>query len=347
MSLLISCDEKETSVNNFDRKAMLENYSEQIIISYGSLVTTTEKLNQALTTFAETPNTVNLLSAQSSWKTAYLSWQNCNSFNFGAAESAFGTLLDEVGTFPASTTKIETYITNGDNSFQNFDRDARGFLAIEYLIFNLSGNQDVVISQIQNSANRKAYLKALGVRLDNEVKKVNTSWATFKTEFINNSSTDAASSTSELYNNMVKSFEAIKNFKVGLPAGKRPGQTKTEPQLVEAYYSGASVELLKAHFQSIENIWKGDIHHSGIGFKEYLASVEGGNALIPEIETQINNVNIAINALPQGRFSNTIETNLAPVSKVHEELQKLTRYLKSDMSSLLGISITYDSGDGD
>ncbi|GAB4331256.1 MAG: hypothetical protein OHK0038_05990 [Flammeovirgaceae bacterium] len=349
LSLLISCDDdsKGSSGSSFDRKAMLENYAEQIIISYEELVMNTEKLNQALNTFAETPNTTNLLSAQSAWKTAYSSWQTCNSFNFGPAESAFGTLLDEVGTFPVSSSKIETYITNGDNTFQNFDRDARGFLTVEYLLFNLNDNQEVIINQFQNSPNRKAYLRALGARLSSEIKKVNTSWVTFKTEFVNNSGTDASSSTSELYNNMVKSFEAIKNFKIGLPAGKRPGQTKTEPQLVEAYYSGSSVEVLKLHFQAIENIWKGDIHHAGVGFKEYLSSVEGGNDLIVEIENQISNAKIAINALPEGRLSNTIETNLNSVSKVHEELQKLTRYLKSDMSSLLGISITYDSGDGD
>jgi hypothetical protein len=30
-----------------------------------------------------------------------------------------------------------------------------------------------------------------------------------------------------------------------------------------------------------------------------------------------------------------------------DELQRLTRFLKSELSSLLGISITYSSGDGD
>lgn len=346
LALLVSCDEKENDKKQyaFDRKAMLESYADKIIIpAYERLKEQTGRLQQVLNTLADTPTLTNLEMAQNAWRNAYLAWQSVNSFNFGPAESPFGTLLDEVGTFPCSVTKIESYISRGDNSFQNFDRDARGFIAIEYLIFSLEDKQETILSLLQNSTNRRNYLKALGLRLHNEVSKVATGWTTFKSDFIKNSGTDAGSSTAELYNEFVKSYESIKNFKVGLPAGKRPGQTKTEPHLVEAYYSGTSVDMLKAHFQSIEKIWRGDT----IGFRDYLMTVEGGKNLVTATEAQLLATQKAIAQLPTERLSETIEKNFSVVNKLHDELQKLTRFFKSDMSSLLGISITYDSGDGD
>lgn len=343
---LVGCEEGENNKKKdaFDRKIMLENYASKIIIpSYEKLKEHTSRLQQALNTLGDAPTLTNLEVAQKTWKEAYLAWQSANAFNFGPAESSFGTLLDEIGTFPCSVSKIENYISRGDNSFQNFDRDARGFIAIEYLIFSIENRQEAILSLLQNSTNRRAYLKALGMRLHNEVSKVSTAWSSFKNDFIKNSGTDAGSSTAELYNEFVKSYESIKNFKIGLPAGKRPGQTKTEPHLVEAYYSGTSVEMLKAHFQAIEKIWRGE----GVGFRDYLMTVEGGKNLVTATEAQLLTTQQAIAELPTGRLSETIEKNFSKVSKVHEELQRLTRFFKSDMSSLLGISITYDSGDGD
>jgi uncharacterized protein len=55
----------------------------------------------------------------------------------------------------------------------------------------------------------------------------------------------------------VKSFETIKNLKLELPLGKRPGQTQVEPSLVEGYYSGNSTGILAYHLNAIENIYLG------------------------------------------------------------------------------------------
>jgi hypothetical protein len=46
-------------------------------------------------------------------------------------------------------------------------------------------------------------------------------------------------------------------------------------------------------------------------------------------------------------MSELIRSNPQALVALHTEMQKLTRFIKSEMSSLLGISITYSSGDGD
>jgi hypothetical protein len=339
--------------NKFDRKAMLENFADNLVKpAFLDLQTQVSTLKMATDNFTQNVNASNLTAAQTAWENAYISWQFANAYNFGPAgeEGTRKGLIEEIGTFPVSSTKIENAITNNNANFNDFNRDARGFLAIEYLLFDLN-NDNAKISNDFASQNRKNFLSGAVNNLKSRVDEVVTAFnTTYINEFINNAGTDVGSSTSKFYNEFVRSFESIKNFKLGLPLGRRPGQIQAEPQLVEAYYAGKSVKMIKNHLTAVENIWYGRSKNGtdGIGFKEYLASVEGGNALISSTETQLIAVKNALNAIPETpRLSTQITSNFAIVDNLHTELQKHTRFFKSDMSSILGIAITFSSGDGD
>jgi predicted lipoprotein len=55
-----------------------------------------------------------------------------------------------------------------------------------------------------------------------------------------------------------------------------------------------------------------------------------------------------LNALPiDARLSDLIVTNFQLVDALHTELQRHTRFFKSEMASLLSLTITFSSGDGD
>lgn len=351
----MACESKNNNPtsNGFDRKVMLENYADNFIKpSFIDLQAKTTLLQTTINTFLSNPTTNNLTAAQIAWENAYLSFQAANAYNFGAAgeDGLRKSLLEEIATFPASETKIESNVANNVMILSDFNRDNRGFLAIEYLLFDLQDDNAKILKSFE-AKSRKNYLLTLINKLQGQVDEVVSSWnGTYRNEFVNNAGKEAGSSTSVFYNEFVKSFENLKNFKVSLPLGKRPGQIQTEPTKVDAYYSGKSLKMMKAHFANIENLWYGKNKNGvqGIGLKQYLASVEGGNALITATETQLKSVNSAFAALPDNiRFSQQINTNTAAVDNLNTELQKLTRFFKSDMSSLLGISITYMSGDGD
>ena len=347
---LSSCGtDTETKKTEFDRKELLENIATNLIVpSYQNLATSTNSFVEATQTFAANPSISTLEAAQNTWKTAYLSFQDANAYNFGPAQGTLGSLNENIGTFPASQTKIENYIAVGDASLTNFDRDARGFLGAEYLLFGRETNESIV--QKYNDQKRKAYLLAVVEDIKNKVEDVNKAWKNgYTQEFINNTGTDAGSGVSILFNEWNKSFESIKNFKLGLPLGRRAGQTASNPALVEAYYSKQSITFLKAHFTNIERIWYGKSLNGQdkVGFEEYLMSVEGGEAIVTETKAQLAIVNQAMNALPSENLQIQIESNPTAINNLLTEMQKLTRFFKSEMTSLLGITITYDSGDGD
>ncbi|MBK8191955.1 MAG: imelysin family protein [Lewinellaceae bacterium] len=349
-----SSDNGNGPSDSFDRQAMLRNYADNLIKpAYADLLGNTGSLRASVAAFNASPSTLELGALQTAWAAAYSSWQYANAYNFGPAgeEGLRKGLIEEIGTFPASKSKIEDAILSGQWNLQDFNRDARGFPAMEYLIFGENQNAAEVAGAYVTDANRRNYLAALADDLVDRVTEVSSAWnGPYYDAFIQNDGTDVGSSTSALYNEFVRSYEAIKNFKLGLPLGKRPGQTQTEPQLVEAYYSDASIPSLRIHFSAIEDIWYGRAKNGqdGIGFREYLESVEGGTALIASTETQLAAVKAALAAVPnQPGMSEQIAGDKTALENLYTELQKMTRFFKSDMSSLLGIAITFSSSDGD
>jgi uncharacterized protein len=352
--LFMACnDNKEQSLSKkFDRSAMLTQYANNIIVpAYVQALNAALELETAVSEFTNSRTTSDLINARNKWQQAALVWQHSNAFNFGPAGevNTQKSLNEEIATFPVSKSAIEGFISANDTLFNNFSRDTRGYFAVEYLLFDEKVADIDVINKFTQNPWRTYYLKACVTQLKIRLQKVVTEWSVYKSSFIQNNGTDIGSSTSYLYNEFLKSFESLKNYKLGIPLGRRPGQTAPIPENVEAYYSGYSTILAKEHWKSIQNIWEGRALNGtdGIGFKAYLESAEGGKDLIILTQQQVLNTQTTFMALPEGKLTDAIKAQYPKVDAVHTELQKLTRFYKSDLSSLIGIAVTYSSGDGD
>lgn len=352
---ILSCrnDAGDDQSPNFDRTGMLQNYADNLILpAYGELQIKIDSLSSKASAFTSNPTLSNLTSTQNAWIDTYLAWQSANAYNIGPAgeEGLTKGLIEEIGTFPISESKMQNAISMGTYNLNDFNRDARGLLAIEYLLFSLTDDNQAIVSGFESSI-RKQLLNDLIANVRTRVSNVYSQWnGGYRAAFINNNGTDVGSSTSIFYNEFVRSFEAIKNFKVRLPLGLTPGQMQAEPTKVEAYYSGLSVRMFKAHMDAIERIWYGQNRagNDGVGFEEYLRTVTGGEALIASTVSQLALVKSSMAAVPEiPRFSFQVVNSPESATTFHTELQKHTRFFKSDMSSLLGITITFSSGDGD
>ncbi|TNE79623.1 MAG: hypothetical protein EP332_10350 [Bacteroidetes bacterium] len=340
-----SDDKPDEPTGSFDRATLLTDIAEQYILpGFDSLYSKQQVAHRALQSMVAVPNQANLLWLQDQWKSSFLAYQQVRMFNFGPGEkSIYGEMDENMATYPVNTDSIQARIARGDLNTNDFRRDTRGYLALDYLLFTATVDSF-------NSISFKNYVNAVSLDLFNWADELKSGWQAYASDFRSSTDKGAGSSTSELYNHFLQSFEDLKNYELGLPAGLMAGQTQVEPQLVQAYYSGYSIPLLKAHFKAIEDLWKGTGagQQNIIGFKEYLETVVGGTDLILATESQIAAVQTALNALPnQSKLSDLIQQDLEAVKTAHTEIQKLTRFLKSDLSSLLGIAITYSSGDGD
>ena len=272
ISLLLGCTDTGTDPSTeFDRSAMLENLADDIILPrMQRLQEETTELHAAINALAQDVSADNLEAARSAWTDAVEDWQYSSAFGFGPGDLTLGPIGSVLGTFPVDASAIEQAIDQQDFSLNNFRRDVRGYYAIEYLLFGPQPGEDNTLSLYQSAEgpDRLAYLQSVSENLENNVNQVVEEWnSSYRTTFIESNGTSAGSSAAQLFNAFSQDFEVLKNFKVGLPAGKRPGQTTAEPDKVEAYYSGLSRQLIDEHFTAIVQLWDGG---DGPGFREYL-----------------------------------------------------------------------------
>ncbi|MCX6141338.1 MAG: imelysin family protein [Candidatus Kapabacteria bacterium] len=354
--VICACDDSgnSTQVDRFDRQAMLKGVADKLIIpSFAELhARATEVVEQTIALADNsTPTVVEIERLRKSVSSLTVQWQKVISYNFGPAEGPLGTLVENVSTFPVNTSAIETFIAEGDTTFQNFRRDTRGLSALDYLLFN--GTAEEVTTALRDvvGANRRSYVKAVANAILVEVSIVHSAWVgPYRQSFIDRSGTDAGSSLSLVFNHFNIGYELLKNFKIALPLGKRAGQSTTEPLRVEAYHQATSLQLARAQFDAVVDLWYGRTATGDTfpSFRAYLKTVAYGDRLIADTENQIIAVTSAFDALGTSTsLSVLVSTNPGAVEPLNTQLQKLTRFFKSEMSSLLGISITYSSGDGD
>lgn len=347
---IVSCGKDSNSTDGeFDRSVFLQNVAQDFVVAdFDEQKVRTDALHSSIQTFISTPTESTLSAAREAWTAAYTHFQRVNGFNFGpAAEQGLSkSLNEEVATFPVSIAKIAARIESGTFSMTDLDRDARGFLTLEYLLFGSAATNSGIIARL-GEEHFAPFLTAVSTNVQSRINSVTSAWDSATREaFVSNNGTDAGSSISAYYNEYVKSFEALKNFKLGLPLGLRPGQTQTEPQRIEARFSAHGIALLKADYESVKLHWFGSSEENG--FRFYLQNVTEGEALITSTEAQFLVLDTAFAAVSNEEFLlGLIENEDARVVTIHTELQRLTRFLKSDMSSLMGIAITFSSGDGD
>lgn len=349
--VLSSCEDNNTGemmTPGFDRAALLRSVGNELIIpNFESLQGSVREMAQAADLFVQNTTEGNLLALRQAWKQAAIDHQHCSAFGFGPGNLLLGPYAEVLGIFPVNEVEVEQNMLDPDFDLANsFDRDIRGFYAVEYLIY---GNEESTAELLAGfDQHRKDYLLLLIGELETTFNNIVEEWKTdYLSKFIANDGTAAGSSLSLYYNSFVKDYENLKNFKVELPAGLTAGQSSPDGRLVEALYSGISRELIIAHFENSKHIWLG-LSRAGeeiIGFEEYLNAVVGGPALVMQTRDALSQIDMAIAALPQGRLSEQVGS--PELEALRDELQSNTANFKSSMSSLLGISITFNSGDGD
>jgi hypothetical protein len=347
----ISCGDNgdtDTDENTFDRGAMLEALADDLIIpNFERLQVSVGQMATASEDFIQNPTEEGLEALRNAWKQAVIDHQHCSAFGFGPGQLLLGDYASVLGVFPVSESKIEANILNPDFDLANsFDRDIRGFYGVEYLIFGNGKSDTELIAGFDDD--RIAYLSLLVNELKSTFDTIVMEWnSSYRQTFISNDGTSAGSPISLFYNSFVRDYENLKNFKIELPAGLTADQDHADGTLVEAFYSGISSDLIREHFDNCKNIWFGLSRNGteGIGFEEYLNTVVGGPELVDQTIMAITSIDNAIDALPEGRLSENVSA--IELVALRDALQANTANFKSSIVSLLGLTITFNSGDGD
>ena len=342
--------------NDFDRVAMLDNYGTNVIVpAYDSLQQSVNTLSESASTFSETPTVENLESLQQQLKNARLAWQTASIFQFGPAEMQ--TLRASLNTYPTDTTQINDNIRSGSYTLGTIEnQDAIGFPATGFLLHGVADSDEEILVYYTADANadsRMTYLLENISYMKEKVDAVTNEWASSGGNYIStfaseeNAGTDVGSSLGMLVNAMVLHYERfLRDGKIGIPSGVRSAGV-ARPKATEAYYAGYSLELAIANSRAMQRLFLGTALNgdNGIGIDENLEAL-GASDLADQIDSEFNNSISTLQGLSDP-LSNQIETNKDSVTSAFQELQQLVPLLKADMSSIMGITITFQDNDGD
>ncbi len=354
-----ACKEREdddgngqiTCTGDFDLESMYLNIADNIIIpSYRDLQESIRALEESHYVFADEPTVSKLQTVRENFKQAYLDWQTVAQYDFGPAETFF--LKNVINNFPLnveetrifSTLEAGTAYVSDPNSFSS------GLPAMDYFLYGVADTDDEIVTFYASSGDGVDMLNYIGALIqDMRVKAQSTlnEWTNnYKQEFISNTGTAAGSSLSLLLNGFNKQYEIIKREKLGIPSGVLTLEIPN-PEKAEGFYSDLSFPLAIEALQASLDLYKGKQNNGSdnVGFEELLKFINAqkDNSNLDDIIQQ--QFSTAISTLQelerQGTMTELIELDQPSVVMAYNEVTKQLVNIKTDMPSILCVSITY------
>ena len=346
-----SSDNSESQT--FDRKALLTNWANNIIIPlYENFNTNLTALSDEITKFNETPNLDNLKLVREKWLDAYKSWQHVEMFNLGKAEETY--FQSKMNVYPSDKERIERNLTNETYNLDNpNNNDAQGFPALDYMLYGSDESDEKIVDKyLLENKKYNTYLSSLIDKMVSNTSVVVNDWNQNKDTYINSTENTSTSSINKITNDFIYYYEKLfRANKIGIPAGVFSGSKL--PDRVEGYYSKIySKDLALEAMSAIENFFVGKKYNSeekGESLESYLNflnSEKNGKSLSESITDQFKVAKETIDKL-NNDFASQVNEDNNKMLVAYDEIQKGVVFMKTDMLQSLSISVDYVDADGD
>jgi len=361
LTVLFSCSENSdnqgNTSDNYNRQALLSNLANNIILpAHTSFNDGLANFSSNVSIFNQDRNIDNLLNVQEHFVEVYRLWQHIEMFNIGLAEEIY--FIQKMNIYPANVTRIQ----NNMNS-DNIDLDSnpnhyssQGFPAIDYLLFGMTESNDLILNLYVENDIYMNYLILLVEKMVSNSEAVLEYWEDNKQDFINSTGNTTTSSLNMLTNDFIYYYEkGFRANKIGIPAGVWSGDL---PQNVEAYYKSNISKLLAIEaLNASKNFFLGKHYGSqvdGEGLYDYLGYLDDTNysdssmfvGLNDDIISSFDNSMQKLMLL-NDNFALQIQTDNIKMLEAYDAIQEGVVRLKTNMLSILGISVDYFDADGD
>ena len=333
-------DDDGPMLPSFDRKAMLEDWGNDVIVpAYEASTAASAQLASAASGFAVAPSEETLETLRTDFQSAYLSWQAVSPFLMGRAEEI--NLRFRANTYPTDTELIEQNIAAEDFNLKLPSQTvAQGFPAIDYLLY---ANTDQLLAAGPEANARREYIATLTLTLRDLINSAKEEWTSdFITAYALNDGNSATASVDRTVNDYIFHYEKfLRAGKVGIPAGVFSDMPLADR--AEALYSGQSKALMLASLSASEAFFN---DHGLAGYLNTLNVMRDGELL----STKITNQFLAIRAEAENvgpDFSRQVSEDNIRMLALYDEMQRLVVLLKVDMLQALSINVDYVDSDGD
>ncbi|MFN3195343.1 MAG: imelysin family protein [Chlorobiota bacterium] len=347
--VLIGCSDDTTQPEEeIDKQALLINCADDLIIpALSNLKIEAKDLSEEITSFSANYSESNLAYLRTKYLDIIYIWQYCSMYGFGPADDV--QLRQAINTFPTDTNLIKENIKSGNYSLAiSSNYKAKGLPALGYLLYPPEGtNLEVYFSD----ENLLKYMKDLAIDIYDNTSYVYDGWQEYREKFITNLGNDAGSSLSLMINEFVFDYELAKRAKVGIPSGIFGSVL---PFNFEAPHSKISNALLIKNLTSYKRFLEGFTNNNPEEtdtIKEYLDAITANRNNSDLSNRIIEKLNKSIEIIEKFEAP-MVEMIKSPSGKekidaLYKNMQEMVVLIKTDMTSAMGILISYQDNDGD
>ncbi len=320
------------------------------------LVAAVAELKADTRQLSESPGPETLKACQEAWRHAHKAWKQ-----FQPSSGACGldtTLVSEISNWPAFASSIENVVKSpralDPAFFEILGAGAKGFYALEYLLFDLpAGNAGKIgndsapkkprlsatnLLEGPTAERRRAYVLGLAEHLANRCGTLQRSihdpalrgqWAERGQDALN-----------QLVNHLVEVLEVGGVGRIARQLELIDNRRLTR-EGIEGIASGASLTSFSALLDGTEQLYCGA---DGPGLDDEARALS--HELADRLRMQFRRARSAVAAIDLPMDEAIIKSR-ATVEQALAEMRALEVLLKADLASALGVTITFGSNDGD
>lgn len=308
-----------------------------LLVASRSLSQSTEKLRVA-------PGAAGIHAAREAWRAAALAWKRVHVFRSGPIVDTNALL--RASFWPARPAAIDTLLKSDSaldaGVLDTTGVDARGIYGLEYLLFDRENGVAAPARVAGASGDRaREYASTCSADVTKYAALAADALGKGGERFAPAFSGAGQASVNRLVSHLVESVEVIAENRLALLLWmNRIGRVK--PADVEGFASGASKDLVVATLESARALYDGGEGGAGLG-----ALVEPVSpAVDAKIHARFAGARGAILSL-DGPLERAVKADSKKVEAAHKAVKALEIALKADLTSTLGVTLTFTSADGD
>ncbi len=304
---------------------------------------TSRELERAITRFTGAPELAALRSARKDWHYALVAWKRAECFRAGPMLETHALVR---GAFwPARAAAIEPILaasTPLDAAYINeLAVNARGIYAIEYLLFPLELDESATVLRFagENASRRRSYLQKIAYSLaeyaDLAARELGDGSA-FAARFAG----EGQKSLSALVAQIITTIEKLSAQRLDLVL-RLEQRGMLQPNEVEGWPSGSSHEIVANQFLTSQELYEGG---SGGGIADLTRAA--APAIAERVAERFKVARKAVLAL-DAPLERLVKTKRAAVEGASAATKALEITMKTELTSALGLTLTFQSTDGD
>lgn len=335
------------------RRQMLHDVALTVIVpGYEALTDAAETQVAALRALEASPDADSLAAAQRAWRAARSAWKQSGPFAFGPAATL--RTAAKIDWSPVRGDRIERAIAAAGGfdsaAIEDLGANVKGFLALEYLLFDPQGDDAAVLAGLSAPA-RRAYARALAENLRDQAAQLRDAWSPSGGNFA--AALATAGQGSAVYPTVKAAVDALVNQVIFVsddlarrqllePLGS---DAAPRPELIVAARShGGLADVLDA-VAGIQNAYFGT--YAGARGASLSDVVHG---LSPRVDTAIELAAqrvLAAAADLSMPLEDAVTSQRLQVARTQARAAELMRRLEIDLVSVLGTTLRFNPGDGD